>query len=102
MANRTTEQEVGQLSKLVTALHHLKASRLLELVTSEDPDSKLDPQFLPTRDIAAMGKWCLENGVVALQDAENEESKLNEKLENIRKKTKVFDFKEEMRERGLG
>lgn len=100
MANRTTEDEVGLLSKLVTSLHTVKAQRLLELIA--DAEEGLDPQFLPTRDIAAMGKWCLDNGILALPDSENAESELSKTLEKIKSKSHVVDFREEMRERGLG
>ena len=98
MANRTTEAEVGLLSQLVTHLHTAKARRLLELL-DEGADAV---DIIPTRDVAAMGKWVLDNGITALGDAENAESELSKALEKIKSKSQVVDFRAEMKERGIG
>lgn len=98
MANRTTEGEVGLLSQLVTYLHTAKAKRLLELL--EDGADAAD--IIPTRDVAAMGKWVLDNGITALNDAENAETELSQALAKIKSKSQVVDFRAEMKERGIG
>lgn len=96
--NRTTEDDVGFLSKLVTKLHTLKAEAILANIEQGE-----DASFaVPTRDVAAMGKWVLDNGVIALPSAENAESELSQTLQRIKEKSNVLNFEEEMKERGMG
>lgn len=98
-ANRTTENEVGLLSKLVTTLHTIKAQDMLK----RSQDTPEGTEFIiNTRDVAAMGKWVLDNGMTMLSDADNAESELAQALGKIKEKSKVLDFKADYNERGIG
>ncbi len=101
MAKRTTEGEVGFLSQLVTKLWKMKAERILQMIEEEgmDADVAIDPVFLQK-----MGKWVLDNGIMASSDADDTTSALHERLASIRSKQSgtLLDFKAEARERGIG
>jgi len=100
MAERTTETEVGFLSKLVTQLYTRKAEAILKNIEEGmDPDMAIDHRVLQ-----AMGKWVLDNGVFAAPDAQDSNSPLQARLKEIQERSgkKVLDFKKEAGERGLG
>lgn len=101
MAKRTTETEVGLLSQLVSKLWLMKAERILAMVTEEgmDADIAIDDSTLQK-----MGKWVLDNGIIAAPDVENESSALYSKIEEIKKRRKgsVINFRAEASERGIG
>lgn len=100
MAQRTTESELGFLSKLVTQLYTRKAQAVLDnLEEGMDADMAIDHRVLQ-----AMGKWVLDNGVFAAPDATDSESPLQARLKAIQEKSgkKVLDFKAESKERGIG
>lgn len=100
MTERTTEKEVGFLSKLVTILYTRKAEAILAHLDSDlNADDVIDHRVLQ-----AMGKWCLDNGVFAAPDASSEESPLQARLKAIQEKSgkRVLDFKKEAKERGVG
>ena len=100
MAQRTTESELGFLSKLVTQLYTRKAQAVLDnLEEGMDADMAIDHRVLQ-----AMGKWVLDNGVFAAPDSTDEDSPLRSKLKEIQERSgkKVVDFKAEASERGIG
>lgn len=99
-ANRTTETEVGLLSKLVTELYTRKAQRMLDCI-EEGMDADL---AIDTRAVQAIAKWVLDNGIYASPDANDEESPLAARLNQIKAKSgsRVLDFKKEAGERGQG
>ena len=100
MAQRTTESELGFLSKLVTQLYTRKAQAVLDnLEEGMDADMAIDHRVLQ-----AMGKWVLDNGVFAAPDSTDEDSPLRSKLKEIQERSgkKVVDFKTEAAERGIG
>lgn len=100
MAGRTTETEVGFLSKLVSTLWIKKAEAILaNIEDGMDTDMAIDHRV-----IQAMGKWVLDNGVFAAPDATDSESPLQARLKAIQEKSgkKVLDFKAESKERGIG
>lgn len=100
MAGRTTETEVGFLSKLVTQLYTRKAEAVLKNIEEGmDADMAIDHRVLQ-----AMGKWVLDNGVFAAPDSADDESPLQARLKEIQAKSgkRVIDFKKESSERGIG
>lgn len=101
MAKRTTESEVGCLSQLVTRMWRIKAERVIAMIEEDgmDADVAIDPAFLQK-----MGKWVLDNGILAAPDADAEGSALHDRLAALKKKQSgnLLDFKAEARERGLG
>lgn len=101
MAKRTTETEVGVLSQLVSKLWLLKAERILAMVTEEGMDADI---AIDDATLQKMGKWVLDNGVLAAPDVENEGSALHQKINEIkeRRKGSVINFKAEAAERGIG
>jgi len=101
MAERTTEKEVGFLSKLVTILYTRKAEAIIKAIDEEGVDAYA---AIDHRVLQAMGKWCLDNGVFAAPDASDENSPLQARLKEIRDKSqnRVLDFKKEATERGIG
>lgn len=97
--NRTTEREVGFLSKLVSKLWIRKAEAILELL-EDGGDANV---VIEDRTMQAMGKWVLDNGILAAPDADSEDSPLHSQLRAIREKSKnkVIDFKKEKADGGL-
>jgi|GEM_PF-5003980 len=72
MGQRTTESEVGFLSKLVTILYTKKAEAIVKNIEDGmDVDMAVDHRVLQ-----AMGKWVLDNGVFAAPDSQDTESPL--------------------------
>ena len=101
MAERTTETEVGFLSKLVTRLYTRKAEAILHNLEVEGMDADM---AIDHRVLQAMGKWVLDNGVFASPDSSDETSPLHARLQAIKEKStsKVIDFRSEAAERGIG
>lgn len=100
MTNKTTESELGFLSKLVTQLYTRKAEAIVaHLDGGMDADIAIDHRVLQ-----AMGKWILDNGVYAAPDSTNEDSPLKARLREIQEKSgrKVLDFRQEAADRGQG
>ena len=100
MGQRTTESEVGFLSKLVTILYTKKAEDIVKNIEDGmDVDMAVDHRVLQ-----AMGKWVLDNGVFAAPDSQDTESPLQARLKEIQARSgkRVLDFKKEAKERGQG
>jgi len=100
MAKRTTEGELGFLSKLVTELYQRKAEAILRNIDGGmDADMAIDHRV-----VQSIAKWVLDNGVYAAPDSEDSTSPLAARLKEIQEKSgkRVLDFKAEARERGLG
>lgn len=99
-ANRTTEKEVGFLSRLVSTLWIRKAEALLKQLDEEDGDPLI---LIDYKMLGAMGKWVLDNGILAAPDAESEDSPLRARLNEIQAKSRnrVLDFRKEHKEGSL-
>lgn len=89
-----TEDDIGILHKAVTTLFNKKASAILEYI-EDDPDAAI--ALVSGKDVAAMAKWVLDNGVTAIPAAQTEESDLAKKLAKIKQKSEgnVIDFVKE-------
>lgn len=79
-----TEDDIGILHKAVTTLFTRKADAILEQIEM-DPVAAI--ALVQGKDLAAMAKWVLDNGVTAVPAAQNEESDLAKKLAQIKKKS---------------
>lgn len=100
MSQRTTESEVGFLSKLVTQLWTKKANAVLQNIEDGmDADLAIDTRF-----VQALGKWVLDNGVFAAPDSQDAQSPLQARLKEIQERSgkKVLDFRKEAKEQGKG
>lgn len=89
-----TEDEVGILHKAVTTLFNKKASAILKEI-EDDPEAAI--ALVQGKDLAAMAKWVLDNGVTAIPAAQTEESDLAKKLAKIKQKSEgnVIEFVKE-------
>lgn len=96
---RTTESEVGFLSKLVSTLYIRKAEAILRRIDEEEADADI---AIDHRAVQAMSKWVIDNGVYASPDAAAEDSPLQARLRAIQERSgnKVIDFKKEYKETG--
>lgn len=79
-----TEDDIGILHKAITTLFNKKASAILEEIDG-DPEAAI--ALVQGKDLAAMAKWVLDNGVTAIPAAQTEESDLAKKLANIKKRS---------------
>lgn len=89
-----TEDEVGILHKAITTLFNKKASAILKEI---EGDSEAAIALVQGKDLAAMAKWVLDNGVTAIPSAQTEESDLAKKLAKIKKQSEgnVIEFVKE-------
>ena len=89
-----TEDDIGVLHKAITTLFNKKASAILKEIEG-DPDAAI--ALVQGKDLAAMSKWVLDNGVTAIPAAQTEESDLAKKLAKIKKQSEgnVIDFVKE-------
>lgn len=93
--NAATEDQVGYLHKAVTMLFTKKADALLEAI-EEDPEQA---RFIVEgKDIAAMAKWVLDNGITATPAASQENSALSKRLADLKAASqgKVIAFAKEV------
>lgn len=86
-----TEDEVGILHGAITKLFNKKASAMLSLI-EDDPDAAIG--LVSGKDMGAMCKWVLDNGITATPIADKEGSDLQKKLAKIKAASsgKVIDF----------
>lgn len=86
-----SEDQVGILHAAVTNIFNSKASAIIAEI-EQDPSAAL--VIGDSKDLAAMAKWCLDNGVKANPSENVENSALSKKLAKIREKSqgKVIDF----------
>ena len=93
MSNKhaASEDQVGILHAAVTNIFNKKAAAILSQI-EDDPDAAL--VLGDSKDLAAMAKWVLDNGVKANPSENVEGSALSKKLAKIREKSqgKVIDF----------
>lgn len=89
-----SEDEVGILHKAITTLFNKKAAAILEEIEG-DPEAAI--ALVQGKDLAAMAKWVLDNGVTAIPAAQTEESDLAKKLAKIKKQSEgnVIEFVKE-------
>lgn len=89
-----TEDEVGILHDAITKIFNKKAQAILDTI-EEDPDAAL--HLVSGKDIGAMCKWVLDNGITATPAAQQEESKLSKRLKAIREASsgKIIQFTKE-------
>lgn len=79
-----TEDDIGVLHKAITTLFNKKAGAILKEIEG-DPEAAI--ALVQGKDMAAMAKWVLDNGVTAIPAAQSEESDLARKLANIKKRS---------------
>lgn len=89
-----TEDDIGILHKAITTLFNKKAGAILKEIEG-DPEAAI--ALVQGKDLAAMAKWVLDNGVTAVPAAQTEESDLAKKLAKIKKQSEgnVIDFVKE-------
>ncbi|MGL6086415.1 MAG: terminase [Enterobacterales bacterium] len=92
--NAATEDQVGYLHKAVTTLFTKKADAILNAI-EEDPDVAI--HLVSGKDLGAMCKWVLDNGITAVPAASQEDSDLSKKLKAIKAASqgKVIQFAKE-------
>ena len=92
--NAASEDQLGILHNAITKLFNGKADALLRLI-EEDPDAAI--ALVSGKDIGAMCKWVLDNGITAVPSEQLEQSELSKKLKAIKEKSqgKVINFVKE-------
>lgn len=86
-----TEDDVGILHGAITKLFNKKATAMLNVI-EEDPDAAI--HLVSGKDLGAMCKWVLDNGITATPAVQQEESKLSKRLAAIKAASqgKVISF----------
>ena len=86
-----TEDDVGILHGAITKLFNKKADAMLKVI-EDDPDAAI--HLVNGKDVGAMCKWVLDNGITATPAAQQEESALSKRLAKIKQASqgKVIDF----------
>lgn len=96
MSNKhaASEDQVGILHAAVTTIFNKKASAILSQI-EDDPDAAL--VLGDSKDLAAMAKWVLDNGIKANPTENVESSALSKKLAKIKAASggKVISFVKE-------
>lgn len=89
-----TEDQIGILHMAITRMFGAKADAILAEIEA-DPTAAI--ALVSGKDIGAMTKWVMDNGVTAIPAAQTEESELAKKLADIKKKSngKVINFVKE-------
>lgn len=92
--NAATEDAVGYLHNAVTKLFTKKADAILEAI-EESPDAAI--ALVSGKDLGAMCKWVLDNGITAVPAAQQGDSDLKKKLDKIKNASqgKVIQFQRE-------
>lgn len=92
-----TEDQVGYLHNAITKLFTKKADAILHAI-EEDLDAggsgDVAIALVSGKDLGAMAKWVLDNGVTAIPAAQTEETNLSKKLKAIKEASqgKVIQF----------
>ncbi|AKA61853.1 terminase small subunit [Proteus phage vB_PmiP_Pm5460] len=86
-----SEDDVGILHNAITKLFNKKAKAILDVI-EEDPDAAM--ALVSGKDMGAMCKWVLDNGITATPAVQQEESKLSKRLAQIKAASqgKVINF----------
>lgn len=79
--NAATEDDVGYLHQAVTKLFTKKADALLQMI---EDDPELAAHVVNGKDIAAIAKWVLDNGITASPVASQETSALSKRLQKLK------------------
>ena len=79
--NAATEDDVGYLHQAVTKLFTKKADALLQMI---EGDPELAAHVVNGKDIAAIAKWVLDNGITASPVASQETSALSKRLQKLK------------------
>lgn len=89
-----TEDQMGILHNAITRMFNKKADAILEAI-EDDPDAAI--ALVSGKDLGAMAKWVLDNGITCVPAAATEESDLSKKLKVIREASngKVINFVKE-------
>ncbi|AIM51266.1 terminase small subunit [Lelliottia phage phD2B] len=89
-----TEDQVGYLHMAVTKLFTKKADAILEVI-EESPEAAIG--LVSGKDLSAMCKWVLDNGITAVPAAQEGGSDLSKKLAKIKAASqgKVIQFAKE-------
>lgn len=89
-----TEDEVGILHGAITKLFNKKAAAMLNII-EEDADAAIG--LVSGKDMGAMCKWVLDNGITAVPSAQQESSELSKRLQKLREASqgKVLPFVKE-------
>lgn len=98
--NAATEDQVGYLHKAVTTLFTKKADAILRAIDEDlngGGDGSIAIALVSGKDLGAMCKWVLDNGITAIPAASQEDSELSKKLKAIKKASqgKVIQFSKE-------
>lgn len=100
MSNKrpATEEEIGELHRMVTCLHNLKLDAMLEMVKKFSELGALEAiiEVINSKDISVIQKWIEYNGVAAIAAAQNGETELAKKLRVLKDSQagKVVQFRE--------
>lgn len=76
-----SEDQLGILHNAITRMFNKKAEAILNSI-EEDDDAAI--ALVNGKDLAAMAKWVLDNGITCVPAAATEESDLSKKLKKIR------------------
>lgn len=89
-----SEDDVGILHNAITKMFNKKAQAILDAIEG-DPDAAIG--LVSGKDVGAMCKWVLDNGIIATPAAHQEESKLSKRLKAIREASsgKIIQFTKE-------
>lgn len=89
-----TEDDVGILHSAITKMFNKKAVAILQAI-EDDPDAAIG--LVSGKDLGAMCKWVLDNGITATPASQQEESALSKKLAKIKAASqgKVIAFAKE-------
>lgn len=89
-----TEDQMGILHNAITRMFNKKADAILTAI-EDDPDAAI--ALVSGKDLGAMAKWVLDNGITCVPAASTEESDLSKKLKVIREASngKVINFVKE-------
>ena len=79
--NAATEDDVGYLHQAVTKLFTKKADALLNMI---EDDPEIAAHVVNGKDIAAIAKWVLDNGITASPVASQETSALSKRLQKLK------------------
>lgn len=92
--NAATEDQMGVLHNAITRMFNKKADAILKLIEDE-PEAAI--ALVSGKDLGAMAKWVLDNGITCIPAAKTEESELAKRLADIKAKSngKVVDFVKE-------
>jgi len=93
-----TEEEIGELHKLITTCHNMKLDAMLQMAEKFKELGALEAvsEIINSRDLSTIQKWVEYNGVSAIAASESGETELGKKLRLIKEaqKGKVVPFKE--------